>query len=70
MEFETTANGFILKVDDTRGPTIEWDANEDEMTVLLPTLDGHGGLDPKGRRFMVHVRRHPSLSPSVSVYPL
>ena len=28
MEFETTSNGFILKVKADSGPTIEWNANE------------------------------------------
>ena len=70
MEFETTSNGFILKVDGEHGPTIEWIAEENEVTILLPTLDRHGKLDPNSRRFMVHVRRHANMSPSVSVYPL
>ena len=70
MEFETTSNGFILRVNVDFGPTIEWNADEDEMTILLPTPDRDGKLDPKSRHFMVHVRRHANMSPSVSVFPL
>ena len=70
MELETTSNGFILKVDAEYGPTIEWIAKEDEVTILLPTLNSHGKLGPNSRRFMVHVKRHANMSPSVSCYPL
>lgn len=70
MEFETTSNGFILKVNADFGPTIEWNANEGEVTMLLPILDKDGRLDPNSRRVMIHVRRHANMSPSVSVYPL
>ena len=70
MEFETTSNGFILKVNAGLGPTIEWNANEEEVSIVLPTLDGHGKLDPDSRCFMVHVRRYANMSPSVSVYPI
>ena len=70
MEFEATSNGFILKVSAGFGPTIEWNANEDEMSILLPTLDKDGGLDPNSRRFMVHVRRHANMSPSVNIFQL
>ena len=70
MEFETTSNGFILKVSAGLGPTIEWNADEEDVSIMLPTLDRHGKLDPNSRRFMVHVRRHANMSPSVSVYPL
>ena len=70
MEFETTSNGFILKVNADFGPTIEWNANEGEVTMLLPILDKDGRLDADSRRVMIHVRRHANMSPSVSVYPL
>ena len=70
MEFETTSNGLILKVNAGLGPTIEWNADEEDVSIMLPTLDRHGKLDPNSRRFMVHVRRHANMSPSVSVYPL
>lgn len=70
MEFETTSNGFILKVNAERGPTIEWNGKEDEVSILLPILDRDGRPDSNSRRFMVHVRRHAGMSPSVSVYPL
>ena len=70
MEFETTSNGFILKVNADVGPTIEWNASEDEVTILLPILDKDGKLDSNSRRVMIHVRRHANMSPSVEVYPL
>lgn len=70
MEFETTSNGFILKVNADFGPTIEWNANEGEVTLLLPILDKDGRLDADSRRVMIHVRRHANMSPSVSVYPI
>ena len=50
MEFETTSNGFILKVNADFGPTIEWNANEGEVTLLLPILDKDGRLDADSRR--------------------
>ena len=46
MKLETASNGFILKVNAVSGPTIEWNASEDEVTILLPTLDKDGRLDP------------------------
>ena len=70
MEFETTSHGFTLKVNVNFGPTIEWNAKEDEITILLPTLDGDGSLDSMSRKFMVHVRRHANMSPSCCFYPL
>ena len=70
MEFETTSSGFILKVNAGLGPTIEWNANEEEASILLPTLDRHGKLDTKSKRFMVHVKRHANMSPSVSIFQL
>ena len=70
MEFESTSGGFILKVNAGLGPTIEWNANEEEASILLPTLDRHGKLDPNSRRFMVHVKRHANMSPSVSIFQL
>ena len=70
MEFETTSNGFILEVDGEHGPTIEWIANEDEVIILLPTLNKHGRLDRDGKSYVVRVKRHARMSPSVSVYPL
>ena len=62
MEFETTSNGFILKVNVDCGPTIEWNAKEGDVTILLPTPDRDGRLDPNSRRFMVHVRHHANMS--------
>ena len=70
MEFEATSNGFILEVDGEYGPTIEWMANEDEMIILLPTRNKHGRLDPTVKSYVVRVKRHARMSPSVSVYPL
>ena len=70
MEFETTSNGFVLKVNADSGPTIEWNANDDEVAILLPTLDKDGRPDPSSRSFMVHVRRHARMSPSVSIFQL
>lgn len=70
MEFETTSNGFVLKVHPDSGPTIEWHANEDEVAILLPALDEDGRPDPKSRSFMVHVRRHARMSPGVTIFPL
>lgn len=70
MEFETTAKGFILKVNADRGPTIEWNASKEEVSLLVSTRDRHGKLGPNSKRFMVYVKCHANMSPSVSVYPL
>ena len=70
MEFETTSNGFVLEVDGENGPTIEWIANEDEVIILLPTRNRHGRLDPDGKSYVVRIKRHAKMSPSVSIYPL
>ena len=70
MEFETTSNGFILEVDGEHGPAIEWMAKEGELIILLPTCDKHGRLDRDGKSYVVRVKRHARMSPSVSVYPL
>ena len=70
MEFETTSKGFILKVTADYGPTIEWNANEGDVTLLLPTPGRDGRLDSNSGQFMIHVRRHANMSPSVSIFPL
>ena len=70
MEFEATSSGFIMKVEGESGPTIEWMANADEIVILLPTRNKHGRLDPKGKSYVVRVKRHAMMSPSVTVYPV
>ncbi|MDE2758617.1 MAG: hypothetical protein OXU26_00690 [Acidobacteriota bacterium] len=70
MEFEATSGGFIVKVEGEAGPTIEWIANADEIFILLPPRDKHGRLDPNGKSYIVRVKRHATMSPSTTVYPV
>ena len=70
MELETTSNGFVLKLDGEDGPAIEWMASSDEVIILLPPRTPEGRPGPDAKSYVVRVKRHARISPSVSIHPV